>query len=176
MKECTVSVTSPHDGQTHTVEVTASSVFDATGWCSGDPDGYFGLHGATLCAMRFKAKAPKKLGQRRTVKITPEMKSALEEQRARFISKFGREPGPGDPVFFDPRFDTPVPMDESYCRQEITSAMGKTDIPPAIIYAYNKTGILLTERNKYSYSPQALEEYDAAIREYHELESKQCDR
>jgi hypothetical protein len=29
MKDCTVSVTSPQDGRTHTVEVTASSLFDA---------------------------------------------------------------------------------------------------------------------------------------------------
>jgi hypothetical protein len=29
MRDCTVSVTSPQDGQTHTVEVTASSLFDA---------------------------------------------------------------------------------------------------------------------------------------------------
>lgn len=36
----------------------------------------------------------------------------LQEQRRAFVDKFGREPGPSDPVFFDPSFDTPVPLTE----------------------------------------------------------------
>jgi hypothetical protein len=35
MKDCTVSVTSPQDGQTHMVEVTASSLFDAAAQAMG---------------------------------------------------------------------------------------------------------------------------------------------
>ena len=31
----------------------------------------------------------------------------LEKQRIDFIDKFGREPGPKDPVFFDPTSSTP---------------------------------------------------------------------
>jgi hypothetical protein len=34
--------------------------------------------------------------------MTPRVHAALMEQRQAFIDKFGREPGPGDPVFFDP--------------------------------------------------------------------------
>lgn len=33
---------------------------------------------------------------------------AFQQQRARFVEKFGREPGPGDPVFFDPDEDEPT--------------------------------------------------------------------
>ena len=32
----------------------------------------------------------------------------MEERRAAFRKKFGRDPGPGDPVFFDPDADTPT--------------------------------------------------------------------
>ncbi len=35
------------------------------------------------------------------------MAMAIEKQRVAFIAKFGREPGKGDPVFFDPDADTP---------------------------------------------------------------------
>ena len=37
----------------------------------------------------------------------------LEKQREDFIDKFGREPGPQDPVFFDPTCDVPVAITES---------------------------------------------------------------
>jgi len=36
----------------------------------------------------------------------------LQEQRRAFIEKFGREPGPSDPVFFDPEYDVPTPLSE----------------------------------------------------------------
>jgi hypothetical protein len=36
------------------------------------------------------------------VKLTDEMKAALETQIEAFRKKFGREPGPKDPIFFDP--------------------------------------------------------------------------
>jgi hypothetical protein len=44
----------------------------------------------------------------RVIKLNRGAVDALEEQRALFIEKFGREPGPGDPVFFDPDEDEPT--------------------------------------------------------------------
>jgi hypothetical protein len=46
----------------------------------------------------------------RTIKLPPHVVDALKLQRARFIEKFGREPGPGDPIFFDPEKDEPTFM------------------------------------------------------------------
>ena len=46
------------------------------------------------------------------VKITPEMLAALDRQKEAFKKKFGREPGPDEPVFFDPDADTPQPLTE----------------------------------------------------------------
>jgi hypothetical protein len=40
--------------------------------------------------------------------MTPEVYAALKEQREAFRKKFGRDPGPGDPVIFDPLADKPV--------------------------------------------------------------------
>ena len=39
------------------------------------------------------------------------MRQIFERARAQFIAKFGREPGPGDPVFFDPDKDVPTPLE-----------------------------------------------------------------
>ena len=37
---------------------------------------------------------------RRHEELSPELAQMLRENRDRFIKKFGREPGPGDPLFF----------------------------------------------------------------------------
>lgn len=35
------------------------------------------------------------------------------------FDKFGREPGPDDPVFFDPEADTPVPLELTGLMDEV---------------------------------------------------------
>ena len=47
----------------------------------------------------------------RSVPIDEQTRDALNEQRQAFIKNFGREPGPDDPIFFDPDADTPRPVD-----------------------------------------------------------------
>ena len=56
----------------------------------------------------------------RTVAMTPELRELMELQRQRFIAKFGREPAPDDPIFFDPDADTPKPIefDEAEMKRE----------------------------------------------------------
>jgi len=46
----------------------------------------------------------------RTVEMTPEVADALRQQKQLFKEKFGREPGPDDPVLFDPDADAPQAM------------------------------------------------------------------
>ena len=43
------------------------------------------------------------------IKMDPELARAMKNQLRAFKKKFGREPGPNDPVFFDPDADTPQP-------------------------------------------------------------------
>src|SRR5438270_621056 len=40
-------------------------------------------------------------GVYKSVPLSHEMADILEEQRQKFIDRYGREPGPNDPVFFD---------------------------------------------------------------------------
>lgn len=41
--------------------------------------------------------------------IPVELRKALFDQRIAFLAKFGREPNPGEPIFFDPDKDVPTP-------------------------------------------------------------------
>jgi hypothetical protein len=105
----------------------------------------------------------------RRIGMTPEMREAMERQLERFRQKFGRDAGPNDPIFFDPNSDVPKPFTLSQ-RQEVTekivAAMEKAGISPADIYAYRKTGILLTEDNRDKWSQSDIREYEDAYEEY----------
>jgi len=60
------------------------------------------------------------------IQIDDGMYSILQEQRRAFMEKFGREPGPADPVFFDPTCDTPTPLTEEKLEDMYYEAMLKT--------------------------------------------------
>ncbi len=107
--------------------------------------------------------------QHREVPLTPDGHEALLRQREAFIKKFGREPGPDDPVFFDPDADTPQPLDLERYEKDLADAMAAAGIDPRLIYASRKTGLLVTEENLDKLPEEALEEWNAALDEYDEL-------
>lgn len=95
----------------------------------------------------------------KSVPVPDEMRALLDEQRQSFIAKHGREPGPEDPVFSDlPHFE--------HAEHQIIEAMKKAGIDPAIIYATEKTGRLVTEDNLHLLSDIELDEWEAAIEEF----------
>lgn len=90
-----------------------------------------------------------------------EFASLMERQRQQFIEKFGRKPEPNDPVFFDlPNEDT--------LKREMAETMRKAGIRPALIYATEKTGLIVTEENRNLIPDIDLTEWQAAIDEYYE--------
>lgn len=89
-------------------------------------------------------------------------------QREAFIEKFGREPGPDDPVFFDPDADEPRELDLESYEKDLAEAMAAARIDPRLIYASRKTGLLVTEDNLDKLAEGALEEWNAALDEYDE--------
>src|SRR5205823_13275825 len=99
-------------------------------------------------------------GVYKSVPLSDEMKTVLEQQRQKFVEKYGREPGPNDPVFFDM-----PPVEQVEFRT--VQAMKKAGIDPAIIHAYEKTGgLLVTEENRHLISDKDLAAWQAAIEEY----------
>lgn len=101
----------------------------------------------------------------KTVPITPEVLDILDELRQRFIEKFGREPGPDDPLLFDPDKDTPTQLDPDALIQEFEAAADAAGLNPAISYAFRKTGLIVTEENQHLLSQEDLEEWQQAIEE-----------
>src|SRR5262249_13834915 len=113
------------------------------------------------------------------VAITERTREILEAQQQRFREKFGRDPGPNDPVFFDPDAPNPVPMSAVKIEADVLEAMRKAGTPPQIAYAYKRTGgLLLREDMREHWPPDRVKEWDDAINEYFAIEeaSKQPDR
>ena len=69
--------------------------------------------------------------KKKTMKIDPEIMAELEEQLKAFKEKFGREPGPNDPVFFDPDADAPQPISIEKLRAVVIEAARKAGLDPA---------------------------------------------
>jgi hypothetical protein len=88
-----------------------------------------------------------------------------------FREQFGREPGPDDPLFFDPGVAAPEFLsgestDEIW--KSLLQAAGDSEIDPAIVYAMNKTGRIVTETNAQFLSDAELQEWHDAVDEYHQ--------
>jgi hypothetical protein len=99
----------------------------------------------------------------------PREGEVLAELRRLFREKFGRDPEPGEPLFFDP--DHPTQWPEAKATAGILEAMRKSRTPPQVIYAYRKTGLLLAEGITPPNVPE-WREWNAAIDEYFALERK----
>ena len=113
--------------------------------------------------------ARRKKPRRRTVRLDPTQRELLDRQREAFRARFGRDPGPQDPVFFNPKADHPRPLDEESLVATITDAMKAAGIDPAKIHAYRRTGMLVTRENLGQWSTEDLDEWQAALDEYEAL-------
>ena len=106
----------------------------------------------------------------KVIPLDPETRAALDGLGVEFEKKFGRKPGPEDPIFFDPGADTPQFMDVQKVTDELAFTMVRAGFDPAIIYAFRKTGLIVTEMNKGKLLPEDLAEWHAAIDEYERSE------
>ena len=109
----------------------------------------------------------------KSIPVSPETLELMKQQQTAFRQKFGREPGPNDPIFFDPNADTPQPVDVEASNQAIVKAMGDAGLPGHFIYAFQKTGRLVSEENQKFLTDAELKEWNDAIAEYYEREGKQ---
>lgn len=60
--------------------------------------------------------------------MTDELKEILLNNREEFKKKFGRDPLPGDPVFFDPDCDTPTFISEEKLKKNLIEVANKAGI------------------------------------------------
>lgn len=109
---------------------------------------------------RKDTKRPRKL------KLTSELQNAMQRQFRAFREKFGRDPGPDDPVFFDHDSAAPSPMRLETLQREFVAVMTEARVSPAYIYAYCRTGLIVTEENYRLISPEDRAAWDLAMEEY----------
>jgi len=106
--------------------------------------------------------------QVRIIKITPELQRCLDAQEQAFIAKFGREPEPNDPILFDPDGpnDAPRAISEEALELMLTKAMLTAGTSDHLIYAWIKTGRMLTAETYRQLSPEEQIEWDDTINEF----------
>jgi hypothetical protein len=95
----------------------------------------------------------------KSIPMSDELAEALEEQKRKFVEKYDREPGPGDNLFFD------MPPLE-HVEHFMVEGMKQAGLDPAIIYAFEKTGLIVTEANEHLISDKDRAEWEAAVLEY----------
>ena len=104
--------------------------------------------------------------QSRRTPLSPEALEAIERQLEAFRRKFGRDPNDNDPILFDPDADEPVPLSDEKYEGMMMEAMVEVGISQAMIFAFKRTGRIVTERNKHLLTPEELREWNDAINEY----------
>jgi hypothetical protein len=105
------------------------------------------------------------------IPIDPETAEIVTEQKRLFREKFGREPGPKDPLFFDPDAATPQFLSaerQAELWKSLVQAAGDSGIDPALVYAMNKTGRIVTHDNLKFLTDAELQEWNDALDEYHQ--------
>src|SRR5580658_2320359 len=106
-----------------------------------------------------------------SIPINQETAEIIAQQKKLFREQFGREPGPDDPLFFDPDGAAPQFLSDERTDEiwkSLLQAAGDSGIDPAIIYAMNKTGRIVTETNVHLLTDAELQEWNDAVDEYHQ--------
>jgi hypothetical protein len=127
-------------------------------------------HAEKITTVEIPWQAPLEADAKKTIPIDHATAEAIAQQQQLFREKFGRERGPEYPLFFDP--ESAVPEFLSVESQEATSralvqAAGESGMDPALVYAMNKTGRIVTEQNMRLLTDADIQEWNDAVDEYH---------
>ena len=95
----------------------------------------------------------------REVPLTADAVGLLDEQRRQFRQRFGRDPGPDDLLFSGaPAFEQ--------VEHRLVEALKRAGVNPALIHAFEQTGLLVTEDNQHLIPDKDLRAWQAAVAEY----------
>jgi hypothetical protein len=97
----------------------------------------------------------------RSAPLQPEVAALLPEFQRAFMERHGRRMHPDD-LLVGP--DDPKQLLEFQAK--VVKIMREDGIAPSLIYAFEKTGILLTEENRHMMPTSQVEEFEAAVEEY----------
>ncbi len=97
----------------------------------------------------------------RTMPLHPEVAALIPELERDFQERHGRPMGPDDLLFGPEHRDQLLEFQAKMVR-----AMHEDGVAPSLIYAFEKTGILLTDENRHMMPTSQVEEFEAAVEEY----------
>lgn len=99
-----------------------------------------------------------------------QLREMMEGQAQRFRNKFGRDPSPEDPIFFDSDADEPRPLDLDTVTREMTEGLRQagreTGVDPALIKAWCELGYVVTDDNRHLFSAADVAAWEAAVRRH----------
>jgi hypothetical protein len=102
----------------------------------------------------------------KVVRLDQGSNAMLHAQLQAFEDKFGRPPGPNDPIFFDPDADEPRPIQVVDLEQQTTAMLQAAGICDAWIYASQHTDGLLPRPDGCFNSDADRRDWDRAINRY----------
>ena len=106
------------------------------------------------------------------------MRQALEANQRAFREKFGRDPGPDDPVFFDPDADEPVPLTGKAWDDGFTAmaqAAADAGVDPAYVAAWQEVGYIVTDANRHLFSAADVQAYLDAVARHQDADDDEDD-
>ncbi|UGQ14296.1 hypothetical protein LO772_12300 [Yinghuangia sp. ASG 101] len=112
---------------------------------------------------------------------TPEgrrMLEAVRYQQDAFRAKFGRDPRPDDPLFFDPDADVPVQLSREKALENLSELADRAQEfgwPPAMIKAWQELGYVVTRANMHTFSAAQVQAYEEAVRGHWAAEGQDDD-
>jgi hypothetical protein len=123
--------------------------------------------GTELTSLAFELGYPQVITRdSKVIRLDRDQAAALEAQVRRFEEKFGRPPGPDDPLFFDPDAAAPQPVSLTGMETQTVAMLEAAGISPAWIYAYQHTGGLLPRPDGTFTTTDDQAEWDEVISRY----------
>ena len=99
-----------------------------------------------------------------------QLREMMEGQARRFRDKFGHDPGPEDPIFFDPNADEPRPLELDTVTREMSEGLRQagreTGVDPALVEAWCELGYVVTDDNRHLFSAGDIAVWEAAVRRH----------
>ena len=102
-----------------------------------------------------------------TILLNDKSVSILQEQLENFKRTFGRDPIGDEPIFFDPeKTDKPTKINLERLNEIIVTQLRDSGASESYIYAFKKTGRIVTEENEHLLTKAEYKEWEDAAREY----------